>query len=246
MLIYLNIAIALSILALGTHFASERRRIRRHAADVAAGSDQCVALARTLAGSVYARTRQLPDDPAFIDVPLLASLGATPVSVLRTGGCCSGSARLLICMLKSVGIRATQITLYHTSGDAVHALVEATCQDGTIVLDPTYGFSFHDEQGQPIGLERLRGGARPHFQSFSDSNRPAYPDDPYYDFDYASSRTANWTKSRSRQSIYRLANTFWHGGIDTLRQPAWSEWPQLVLMGSLAVVVGALNLVLAL
>jgi hypothetical protein len=239
----LAILVAALVLLVG-HFALDRRRLREFVHSVVhpdAGDPRAAAL--RLGGAIHGRVRRLPDDPHFL-LPVLGPLGAAPGAVVGKGGCCSGMSRLYITALQLLGIDAAQVTLYHSSGHAQHCLVEVDFGDARLIVDPSYGFSYHRADGRPLGLDELRGGCTPHFRSLPGTAETQYPSNSYYDFRYAETRTANWTKSRLRRFAYAVLHRLTGGGIDTLRLHPLLEWPQLLLAAAL-VMLGAGGVFLA-
>ena len=225
------LAVALVMSGLLIHFAWERSVVRRYAADAVLSCSSPSAFVRAIAlcAAVHRDVGHLPDDQSFVNLPGLTSLGATPVGVLRCGGCCSGKSRVAIVALHSLGIRAAQATLYHVNGRAQHCLVEVRGGDRAVLLDPMYGLYFVDLQGEPIGIAHLRAGIRPHMRCLTDGSAATYPKNQYYEFDFQHTRTANWTKSAVRRAAYRAISWATRNGLDEFRQPAIAEWPQVVL-----------------
>jgi hypothetical protein len=226
-----NAIIGSAALALVIHFLVEQQRVRRfvRGMNITAAGDRSLRVATEITGRVYSDVTSCSDDKSFISLSLLNSLGATPVGVLRAGGCCSGKSRLAIVALDSMQIPAGQLTLYHADGHAQHCLIEASCREGRAIIDPTYGLLFVGENGHAMGLPELRAGARPGFRSLPGSTMTNYPGKSYYDFDYPNTRTANWTKSWKRRCAYRALCFLTGGRIDSMWQPVLLEWPQLVL-----------------
>ena len=220
------LAIAVAVLLL--HYFRERRLVRRFALGATRGERNPARAALALAAVIHERVPRGRDHP-FLGLEVPALLGATPGNVLRRGGCCSGLSRLYVLALRSLGIRAAQVTLYHEAGLARHALVEVLLGTDRWIVDPTYGFHYVDAAGQPLGLDALRAGAEPRFRSFTGDEGDGYPRNNYYAFDYRRSKTANWTMTLSRRLTYPPLRLLTAGGIDTLRQPGFLEWPQLVL-----------------
>jgi len=224
----LSLALVLAILL--AHYCSERRLVRRFALGATRGEQNPGRAALALATVIHQRIPR-GKDHAFLGLEVPAWLGATPGEVLRRGGCCSGLSRLYVLALRSLGIRAAQVTLYHESGLARHALVEVRIGADSWIVDPTYGFHYVDDSGRPLGLEALRAGAVPHFCPFTPGGSDGYPLNNYYAFDYQRSKTANWTLTLGRRLTYPTLRLLTAGGIDTLRQPGFLEWPQLVVAG---------------
>ncbi len=212
------------------HFFQERRLVGRFAVGATRGERNPSRAALALATVIHERIPR-GKDPAFLGLEIPALLGATPGAVLRRGGCCSGLSRLYVLALRSLGIRAAQITLYHESGLARHALVEVRIGTDRWIVDPTYGFHYVDDAGRPLGLDALRAGVEPSFRPFIAGGSDGYPLNNYYAFDYRRSKTANWTMTLWRRMTYPTLRLLTAGGIDTLRQPGFLEWPQLVVAG---------------
>ncbi|MEO8449055.1 MAG: hypothetical protein ABI647_04650 [Gemmatimonadota bacterium] len=223
--------VACCVAALALHWLVERRRLRRfvRALDLPARPVQ-----RVLWLAAYLSNRpHVPDDPAYLS-RVFRPLGATPGSLIRDGGCCSGTSRLFILCLAELGIRAHQITLYHRGGRAQHCLVEAYPGDVPLIADPVYGVYFTDTNGRLLSLEDLQAGASVACLPLANSTARGYPAHNYYDFDYALTQTANWTKSWPRRRAYTMLRALSGRRIDRLRLPDLLEWPQ-VLLASLIV-----------
>lgn len=179
---------------------------------------------------VASKIFDLPDsrhDPVWIS-RLLEPFGASPGAIIELGGCCSGKSRLLIVCLSELGIRSHQVTLYHKHGHAQHCLVEVHLSSERFILDPTYGIYLGDGASRGLSLIDLQRGAIPNHIPFTSRPDWGYPDDgdDYYDFDYAATKTANWTCSAARRVAYSLLYKLSWGAIDRLMVPAWFEWPQ--------------------
>ena len=224
------------------HYWSEERTLSAIAHRSVLRSERTFATALDLAGRVYVEISR-SSDPPFIPIRAVDILGATPVSILRRGGCCSGMTRLYITALATLGIRAAQVTLYHANGEGRHALAEVSMGKQRVVVDPTYGFYYVNLHGEPIGLDELRQGVKPEYRRLphSQHRRPrgdrtdeTYPANDYYNFDFSRTKTANWTKTWIRRSVYRILCVLTAGRIDTLRQPLWMEWPQIVVAAAVA------------
>jgi hypothetical protein len=219
---------AAAVLALLVHCQMDYAYVRSYVDhEVPAGSDP-ETCALSLAAAIHADVPQVHEDPYFI-VPALSPLGASPTSVLKQGGCCSGITRLYILGLATQGIRASQVTLYHESGRAVHCLSEVTLPSGKLIVDPTYGFCLSGRNGEGLSIEQLQQGATPSFYDFKGREHTGYPGDDYYHFDYRLTKTANWTKSWIRRSAYRVLHATTAGGVDRLRLHPLLEWPQVLM-----------------
>src|SRR5262245_10833772 len=223
------LVLSLALLGLLLHLLFERMVLRRFLDTLGTDTPQHpLDTALRLGGAIYIRIMRTADDPFFL-LPTLRPLGGTPLSVLRRGGCCSRISRLYIVCLDLLGIRAAQVTLYLVNGEAQHCLVEVVLPTMRLLVDPTYGFSFHSPSGQPLGLEDLRAGATPKFVPLPGSRMSAYPDNDYYRFSFAETRTANWTKSMARRAVYRALRRAGGEWIDRTRLHPLLEWPQVSL-----------------
>jgi hypothetical protein len=215
------------------HWRLEQRLIHTFALGATRGERNPGRAALALAAVIHQRIPR-GKDHAFLGIEFLELIGATPGEVLRRGGCCSGLSRLYIIALRTLGIRAAQVTLYHESGVARHALVEVRIGTDRWIIDPTYGFHYVDDAGRPLGLAALRAGTAPHFRPLIEGGSRAYPCNEYYAFDYPRSKTANWTMTLGRRLTYPPLRLLTYGWIDTFRQPEFLEWPQLVLASGVA------------
>ena len=111
-----------------------------------------------------------------------------------------------------------------------------------MLVDPTYGFYFVDIHGMPLALHPLRQGAKPQYRRLPHSSDENYPANDYYNFAFSNIKTANWTKTWIRRSAYTILKALTAGGIDTLRQPLWLEWPQVTVAAAITVGVLMFNL----
>lgn len=239
-----NLVLLSGLLFLIAHYHFEKSRLRAIVQEWTGGARRDMSTLLTLAGIIHSRVRR-GIDPPFVPLPFLSELGATPLSVLLRGGCCSGLSRLYILSLQSIGIRAGQVTLYHVSGKAQHCLVQVWLDDRPVLVDPMYGFYYVDACGNLLGLGALLNGTTPHFVRLPMSTRDSYPANTYYHFAYTCTKTANWTNGRLRRACYRVLCRLTRGKIDRVEQPAFLEWPQLVLASSAATVMLMFNLLLA-
>lgn len=219
-----------------------RARIERFARIVTEGTasprDAVFQLARTLFLTV---TRG--PDPTFL-VKFLTPLGPSPVAVLDHGGCCSGIHRLFIASLDAIGVRSAQITVYRQPGPvATHCLVQVALSP-PLIIDVDYGVWYTHFNGHALNLVDLHSGVRPVFEPFVQarpvdgkfSEPPGYPSDPYYDFDFSSTRTANWTKTPVRRAIYRVLHVLTQGRVNRILLPPVCEWPEMILAVALVAI----------
>jgi hypothetical protein len=227
------VLLGVAITGLLFHWLRERRLIHQFALGATRGEQNPGRAALALAAVIHQRIPR-GKDHAFLGLEFPALLGATPGDVLRRGGCCSGLSRLYVIALRTLGIKAAQVTLYHESGVARHALVEVRIGTDDWIIDPTYGFHYVDAAGRPLGLAALRAGTPPHFRPLADIGSDGYPRNNYYAFDYPRSKTANWTMTLWRRLTYPPLRLLTYGSIDTFRQPGFLEWPQLLVASGVA------------
>lgn len=198
-----------------------------------------------IATYIFSNIRRGPD-PYFSR--FFRSFGASPISILHRGGCCSGLHRLFITSLETIGIRSAQITLYTLTNTARHCLAQVFTRSGPHIIDVYYGLHYRDPQGGVLGLMDLRNGALPVLAPIPSTINtvpyPAtgYPPGDYHSYDFALTRTANWTKSWRRKSFYKLLRTLTTGRVDSALLPPILEWPQILL--AICITVGALGVLL--
>lgn len=228
MLWWFDLVAAAAIAALGIHWVVERRRLFRFVASEGPSLGEPEQRALAFAARISNRPWS-PKDPPYL-APALAPFGATPSAVLQRGGCCSGTSRLYILCLAAIGIRANQITVYHRSGNAQHCLVEVRIPGGRLIADPVYGVYYTDGTGRRLGLEDLQAGVPVICALLPGTIRSGYPHDDYYNFDFALTKTANWTMSWQRRLAYTVLRASVGGSVDRLRVPAILEWPQVLLI----------------
>jgi len=231
-----DVVVLLAVALLLWHRALHRRRVRRFVRSL--GPLPCKR--RDAAIQLTRACFQLPkngNDPHYLAT--LPVIGASPADVVAGGGCCSGLSRLLILALAEAGTRAFQVTLYHREGHAQHCLVQAWLGEEPLLIDPTYGVVLCGPRGGPLGLADLQAGVLPHIQRLPDVTGAGYPDEPYYDFDYSLTQTANWTRSPPRRLLRAtLGVILGNRRAARLEVPAVLEWPQhlaaLAAVGALA------------
>lgn len=236
----LAVALALGLLAiigLLRQRQNERRRLLQFVESLNISADRGRDTVFRAASKIF----DLPDsrrDPVWIS-GLLESFGASPGAIIDIGGCCSGKSRLLILCLSELGIRSHQVTLYHKDGYAQHCLVEVVLPGERFILDPTYGIYLGDDASRGLSLIDLQRGAIPNHIPFTSRPDWGYPDDGdgYYHFDYAATKTANWTCSATRRIAYALLYRISWGAVDRLMVPAWLEWPQNIGISAIAVLL---------
>jgi hypothetical protein len=227
MLIVVDLAVAIALLTLAFHWGVERLRLRHFVATQGPLSEDPTQRALELAGRISNRYCRL-SDPFYLS-SILSPFGATPSAVIRHGGCCSGASRLYILCLSVLGLRANQITVYHRAGHAQHCLVEVHVPDGKLIADPVYGIYYTDDAGRVLSLEDLQEGVPVTCRSTPGTMQSGYPSNPYYDFDYTLTKTANWTMSWQRRLAYAVLWPLTSGSVDRMRLPVILEWPQALL-----------------
>ena len=202
----------------------DRRRLQQFVASSLSGGETGRAAVFRLASRIF-DLPDVPDDPIWAS-RLFKAFGASPGAVIEAGACCSGKTRLLILSLAEIGMRAYQITFYHREGYAQHCLAEVCVDDARLLLDPTYGVYLTDGDGHGVSLQDLRRGVQPVHMPFTTRADWGYPRDSYYHFDYAATKTANWTRSVLRRVAYSILHGASRGAVDNMMIPAWLEWPQ--------------------
>lgn len=207
---------------------AERRQLRAFVTDGVPPQGSAASTALQWAGLLHAQIPRRMDVP-FLPWGAFDFLGGTPGGILRHGGCCSGISRLYIAGLDTLGIPATHVILYHTSGVARHCLTEVCVEGQRLVVDPLYGFYYVDRHGRAVSIEALRRGAPHRYRRLPRSSRDHYPQNDYHNFAFTQTKTANWTKTPVRRGLYWVLAHVTAGRIATLRRPAWTEWPQLVV-----------------
>jgi hypothetical protein len=222
-----------------------RARVRQFALAATQGArsqrDAVFELGRALFREVKRHNR----DPVFL-TRLLTPLGPSPIAVLKRGGCCSGIHRLFIASLDAIDIRAAQITVYASPGPvARHCLVQVNLSPAPLIIDVDYGVWYRHPDGRSVGIRDLRSGVIPVIEPFvldpqalrrepgRVSIPPGYPSGSYYVFDFPSTRTANWTKSRTRRATYGLLQHVTQGRVDSFLLPPICEWPEVLVAAAL-------------
>jgi hypothetical protein len=81
-----------------------------------------------------------------------------------------------------------------------------------------------------LALEDLQAGVPVICALLPGTTRSGYPHDDYYDFDFALTKTANWTMSWQRRLAYAALRAMVGGSVDRLRLPVILEWPQILLI----------------
>ena len=219
-----------------------RARVRQFARAVTQGAVSQRDAVFELARALFQEVRSAPD-PTFL-TKLLTPLGPSPIAVLKQGGCCSGIHRLFIASLDAIDIRSAQITVYRLPGPvAVHCLVQVALSSAPLIIDVDYGVWYRHPNGGALGINDLRSGVSPIIEPFvPDSQarrpgrqvKPGYPKIPYYAFDFPSTRTANWTKTRTRRATYWLLDHVTQGQVNCFLLPPICEWPEILLATALS------------
>jgi hypothetical protein len=204
--------------------------------------DAAFALARV----IFTEVRRVVPDPVFIS-RILAPLGASPVSVLKQGGCCSGTHRLFITSLDTIGIRAAQITVFRAANPAAaHCLAQVTTETENLLIDVDYGVWYKHPRGGSMDLLALRSGVTPVIERFatgearfansSRTRTAGYPTNAYYHFDFILTRTANWADNAWKPALYAVLHRLTRGRVDCLLLPPLLEWPEVLLSAAFSLV----------
>ncbi len=221
-------------------YVFRRRRIARFARQATRESRSPREAAFALGRAVFSGTKRRKKNPIFLS-RLLAPLGASPVAVLEGGGCCSGLHRLFITALDTIGIPASQVTVFRRVDPVnAHCLAQVCVDSERLLIDVDYGVWLRHPNGSAVDIVGLRGGVVPVIESFvlddiaryQDSARirsAGYPNRDYYRFDYELTRTANWAMSPLRRVIYTALTRITRGRIDLLLLPPILEWPEVLL-----------------
>ncbi len=222
-----------------------RERVRQFARAVTQGARSQRDAVFNLARALFLEVERVDPDPIFL-TKFLKPLGPSPIAVLKRGGCCSGIHRLFIASLDAIDIRAAQLTVYALPGPvARHCLVQVALNPAPLIIDVDYGVWYRHPNGGALGINDLHSGVTPVIEPFvldPQARRrqlgrptipPGYPNVPYYAFDFRSTRTANWTKSRIRRATYRLLKHVTQGRVSSFLLPPICEWPEILLAGAL-------------
>ena len=155
-------------------------RIAEFARHVTRGSQSQHEATLALARAIFSEVKR-GRDPAFL-LPLLASLGGSPPTILKAGGCCSGVHRLFITALDTLGIRAAQVTVYRREDPAAaHCLAQVRTESANMLIDVDYGVCLQHPDGGPIDLAGLRSGVRPAIHPFVFDRQASYADGSFDD-----------------------------------------------------------------
>jgi len=222
-----------------------RARVRRFALAATQGTRSQREAVFELGRALFREVNRYNRDPVFL-TRLLRPLGPSPITVLRRGGCCSGIHRLFIASLDAINIRAGQITVYASPGPvARHCLVQVELSPAPLIIDVDYGVWYRHPNGRSLGIHDLRSGVTPVIEPFvldpgarrREPGRPTippgYPHVPYYAFDFPATRTANWTKSRTRRATYRMLQHVTQGRVNSFLLPPICEWPEVLVAAAL-------------
>lgn len=238
-----GVALLLGAVTLLCVYHLRRQRITAFARRATQGSTSQREAAFALGRVIFGEVKRASGDPVLFR--LLPTLGASPWTVLRKGGCCSGVHRLFITCLDSIGIPAASITVLRRAAPALaHCLVQVTADGVNILIDADYGVWFRRPDGRPIDLLALRAGLPPIIEPFvldrrswsvdgKRSRAAGYPDREYYRFDYELTRNINWAETSIRRALYPLLYRLTAGRVDCLLLPAILEWPEVLLAAGL-------------
>src|SRR6266581_1572727 len=143
-------------------YSTDSRALRKLAMQLTEGMTRADDRLQVLNAFVHRRGGYAMNESYYV----LKSLRATPLQVLDRGGDCSDKSRLLATMLDQIGIEASPAMLYGCAGcEAVHTVVLARTESGTIAADPAYDLMFPNEAGSYHDVRTMIGDPR-------DSYRP--------------------------------------------------------------------------
>lgn len=147
---------------------------------------------------------------------------------------CAGAARLMIRMLKALGIKASKLGLYSENSGG-HAVVQASVDGRWVIADANHGYVYPLPDGRlatVADLARNPDLARRHLKPFEN---PLIAD-------FSNTRTMNWEKIPlvmpfAYQALHRLIGD----RVDRIPRPAFAELPKL-MMAVIFFTLGALLL----
>ncbi len=243
----------ISSVALVALYLRERARVAEFTRRITSGCRSQREAVFALGRAIFSGVKRGPD-PIFL-TQCFSPFGASPTAVLEQGGCCSGIHRLFITALDTIEIPSAQITVYRGDGHlGAHCLTQVMVDGENTLIDVDYGVWLKNPTGGELGLTELRAGLAPTIEPFvandlacdadgTKSRRAGYPEDEYYEFDFALSRTANWTTTAFRRGLYAIVRPLTNGRVDCFLVPPIFEWPQISL--SLALSTAGLVLIAA-
>jgi|GEM_PF-714172 len=169
---------------------------------------------------------------------VFASMGATPLQVVDGGGDCADKSRLVVALLREVGIASTPVMCFDPkTGRPVHTVVEARLPDREyIVVDPSFNLWFpkKTEPGKYYGVLALRndpGILQSRLREVVSSRNywmrvNGYRKDRSV-YDRAS--TFNWDKNIATRGMRRVLSLVYGRDVDRLRRPSVLEEPKLAV-----------------
>ncbi len=222
----------------------DARRLRKIARRLTEGMSRSDLRVQALNSFVY-RAEGFAKNGSYY---LVKSLGPTPVQVLEQGGDCSDKSRLLAALLQQLGIKASLAMLYrHPGCVAVHTVVLAETESGTIVADPAFDLMFPDAGGRYHDVRRMIAEPRLLSGRLQVLRAQRGPDDRIGSYDESAYRydfvtTINWARYRWLGALSRALRRL---ALEPrlIRRPALLENPKL-LLATLSGVGGALLTIL--
>jgi hypothetical protein len=131
--------------------------VRHHAAVITENLNTDSARIRAVNDWVYQNKGFAKNDQYFI----VSALGPTPIQVMEQGGDCSDKSRLVMAMLKSLGIDAGLVMISPCPHCGfIHTVVEAEYEHGRMVVDPTWDVDYPTGDGRFFGVSELAGTDR--------------------------------------------------------------------------------------
>jgi len=213
-------------------YSTDSRALRKLAMQLTEGMTRADDRLQVLTAFVYRRGGYATNESYYV----LKSLRATPLQVLDRGGDCSDKSRLLATMLDQIGIEASPAMLYGCAGcEAVHTVVLARTESGTIAADPAYDLMFPNEAGGYHDVRTMIGDPRVLASRLRVVRSLRGPADRIADYSesdhgYNFITTINWAKYRWLQGLSRALEMF---ALEPrlIRRPASLENPKLLLAG---------------
>jgi hypothetical protein len=179
---------------------------------------------------------------------IFPQFGPTSVQVLAEGGDCADKSRLMVALLRHVGIKSTPVMLFDNDMRPTHTVVEADVENGPMEMDPVYDLYFPKTGGGFYGSAELRGNpqvlpTRLEWMGLSDWKARHYHLDRS---NYSHAATFNWEKYWFTREAKSILLRFYGDRVYQLRRPEIIEDPKLLTATALGTSGIALFLVLAL
>ncbi|MEK6797641.1 MAG: transglutaminase domain-containing protein [Planctomycetota bacterium] len=178
---------------------------------------------------------------------LFPSMRATAAQVLAGGGDCADKSRLLVALLREVGVSATPFMCMHPrTGRPAHTAVEATIGPGEhMVFDPVFDLWFPKPNDGYFGLLELRNDSSILRRRLDElvSLRGRRTQVAVYnraDSVYAAASTVNWDKNVATRAAWSVLHPWLGEDIWRLRRPVVLEEPTLAAASLGAAIAAAM------